>query len=357
MGPQRWRIERIVDAGRREISARRVDARLHAPTSAPHLRIAPPPLPLREPIELVVLDLPQTGDTASAHQPQVAAFARPWPGAAALYRASGADNHVFESLIERPATMGALTAELPAAAPHRWMGGGKLRVRLFGGALASREPESVLRGANMAAIEAAPGVWEVLQFVDAELIGPAEYRLDRLLRGQAGTDPFIGAPTPAGARFVLLDAALKRLDVDAAEIGLATRYRIGPSHLPISDPAFRAVTMTPQAVGLRPYAPAHLNAVRDGVGDVALAWVRRTREGGDVWGVVEPPLAEESERYRVRIMQGGAVARSIDTTAPQMLYTAAMRAADGVVGPFTVSVAQLSAAFGPGPETRITIDG
>ena len=357
LGAQAWRIERIVDAGRRAVSARRVAQRLHRPSTAPRRRVAPPPLPLRAPVEIVTLDLPALGGDPAPTRLHVAAFARPWPGAVAVHRATGPDSFAFETLIERPATVGVLVDDLPAAAPHRWMGGGRLRVRLFGGALASREAASVLRGANTAAVEAAPGVWEVLQFREAELAAPGEYRLDGLLRGQAGTEAFIAAPTPAGARFVLLDGAPGRLEAAADEIGLATRYRIGPAHLPLGDAAFVEMTATPAAVGLRPYAPVHLTATRDGAGGFALRWTRRTRQGGDVWGVAEAPLAEESERYRVRVTQAGVVARSFETTAPSARYDAAMRAEDALVGQFGVSVAQVSAAFGPGPETRIIING
>ncbi len=319
-------------------------------------RAAPPLLPTREPLEITVLDLPLF-DQGPAHQPHVAAFARPWPGAAAVYRASGPDSYAYEGQIERPATMGVLTADMPAGAPHRWMRGDGLRVRLFGGALASRDATSVLRGANTAAIEAAPGVWEVLQFAEATLIDRDEYRLDGLLRGQAGAEPFIGAPTPSGARFVLLDAALRRLELTVDEIGLPVRYRIGPAHLGMDDPSYREIVVTSEAVGLRPYVPAHLSAQRDEAGDFSITWVRRTRRGGDVWGVVEPPLAEERERYRVEILREGVVARSFETDAPSTLYTAAMRAKDNVSGPFTVFVAQISASTGPGPAARMVIDG
>ena len=356
-GARPWRIERIVDAGRREMSARRVERSLRRSATAPRQRAAPPPLPLRAPVEIVTLDLPALGADPAPLRLHVAAFARPWPGAVAIHRATGPDSFVFESLIERPATMGVLLDDLPAAAPNRWMGGARLRVRLFGGALAGRETESVLRGENLAAIEAAPGVWEVLQFADAELTGPGEYLLDRLLRGQEGTEAFIAAPTPAGARLVLLDGALGRLETGLDEIGLETRYRIGPAHLPPGDGAFRDVVATPAAAGLRPYAPAHLTAAPDGAGGFWLRWTRRTRIGGDGWGAVEPPLGEERERYRVRVMQAGAVARSFETGAPTALYDAAMRAEDALSGAVTVAVAQVSAIFGAGPETRMIIDG
>jgi hypothetical protein len=87
-----------------------------------------------------------------------------------------------------------------------------------------------------------------------------------------------------------------------------------------------------------------------------LQWVRRTRSGGDAWGAVEPPIGEERELYRVTVRRGGAAARVTDVDAPRFRYAVAEMAADGAAAPLEIGVAQLSALFGPGPETRISID-
>ena len=71
---------------------------------------------------------------------------------------------------------------------------------------------------------------------------------------------------------------------------------------------------TPQATALRPLAPVHLKAARDGSG-VTFAWIRRTRIDGDSW-VGEVPLGEDSEQYTVDILSGTAVVRTLNATTP-----------------------------------------
>ena len=92
----------------------------------------------------------------------------------------------------------------------------------------------------------------------------------------------------------------------------------------------------------------HLDARWSG-GDLAVSWIRRTRIDGDSWQSVEVPLGEDNESYIVRVLDGTTLLREDTVTSPAWSYTAAMQTADGAVAPFTLAVAQSSAAFGPGP--------
>ena len=116
--------------------------------------------------------------------------------------------------------MGRLVADLYPGPTSRFDLGNVAIVDLAFGTLASVTDLALFGGANALAVEAAPGVWEVLQFGVAELIAPGRYRLSRLLRGQRGTEGAMGAPTPAGARVVVLDEALAPLPVGEAALGL-----------------------------------------------------------------------------------------------------------------------------------------
>ena len=87
-----------------------------------------------------------------------------------------------------------------------------------------------------------------------------------------------------------------------------------------------------------------------------MSWIRRTRIDGDSWASEEVPLGEASERYRVRVVQGGTILREVNLSQPSWTYSAAAQASDGVVPGFTVDVAQVSETFGPGPYTRIMIN-
>jgi len=67
----------------------------------------------------------------------------------------------------------------------------------------------------------------------AELMSPGRWRLRRLLRGQLGTEDAIGDPLPAGARVVLLDAAVTALPISEADMGLPWTWRVGPTRVPV----------------------------------------------------------------------------------------------------------------------------
>jgi hypothetical protein len=344
LGPRRFRVERVSEGGARRIEARRAEPE-GALSPRPERRAAAPALTGREPPEVWAFETP------AAEGVLVAAFADPWPGPIAVQRIDADGGLTLAGLIERPATLGRLTAALPPGAVWRWSREGPLAVRLFGGALAARSEAAVLDGANLAAVEGAAG-WEVLQFADAALTGPDAWAAAPLLRGRFGTEPQAAAGAPEGARFALLDGAVLAIP---AQPGEALRLRVGPAHLPADDPAHRDVAVAVEGAWLRPYAPVRLTAARE-AGGLRLAWVRRTRVGGDAWGAVEPPVGEEREAWRVTVRAGGRVLRVEDVATAGFFYPAEAMAADGAAAPFEIGVAQLSAMVGPGPEARISID-
>ena len=264
------------------------------------------------PPSVAFLDLPQLARERPAHQPLVAVYAGPWPGRIAVWRSPGEDGFELVTTLGRPARIGPLVADLYPGPTSRFDLGNVAIVDLAFGTLASVTDLALFGGANALAVEAAPGVWEVLQFGVAELIAPGRYRLSRLLRGQRGTEGAMGAPTPAGARVVVLDEALAPLPIGEAALGLPANWRIGPASKPVSDRSYRALSFTPEGVGLRPFSVGHVEQPwrtardarrpRDPL-DPPLAGARRRQL--DRAGV---PLAEESEAYEVEILDGATVA-------------------------------------------------
>ena len=192
----------------------------------------------------------------------------------------------------------------------------------------------MLAGANVAAVRNADGAWEIIQFANAVLTGEREYTLSRLLRGQAGSEWAISSTLAAGSAFVILDQQVP--------------LRVVAAGRDIGDASALALEATPHATALRPLAPVHVKAVRDGSG-VTLSWVRRTRIDGDSW-TGEVPLGEDSERYEIDILSGTTVLRTLSATAPSVLYPAANEIADFGVAQTSLSlrVVQLSATVGRG---------
>jgi hypothetical protein len=202
----------------------------------------------------------------------------------------------------------------------------------------------------------------VLQAGTSELLAPGRYRLTRLLRGQRGSELAMGNPTPAGARVVVLDAALAALPIGEAELGLPATWRIGPALRPPSDASYLATSFTPAGVGLRPFSVCHVEQPWRGArepGDLVIRWTRRSRSlAADGWDGV--PLAEESEAYEVEILDGAGVLRTFESTAPRVTYAAAEQIADfgallGSGDTLDLRIFQLSALVGRGSPMAATL--
>jgi hypothetical protein len=160
-------------------------------------------------------------------------------------------------------------------------------VDLVSGTLESVTDMALFGGANVLAVESAPGVWEILQAGSAELIAPGRYRLTRLLRGQCGTELAMGHPVPAGARVVVLDSLLADLPVAEADLGIPKNWRIGPASKPVSDETYVARGFAPEGIGLRPFAPVHVEQPWRKArvpGDLTIRWTRRDQSlAADGW--------------------------------------------------------------------------
>ncbi|MFN3614249.1 MAG: glycoside hydrolase TIM-barrel-like domain-containing protein, partial [Rubrimonas sp.] len=339
-GPRQasFRVERIEDRGERRVLARRSDR--PAPSAVAATAVAAPRLRSVEPVEALAFEAPD------AEGLRVAVWADPWAGPVAVFD-ERAETLAAVATIHRPAAAGLLVA--PAA-------GTAATVRQEGrGLLAQFTARPPGPGSGLAALLHQEGV-ELFHFERAEPVDADVYRLSGLLRGLHGTEFLAAAPLAAETPLVVLDDAVATLAWGTTPLGGTRRLRCVPAHLPPDHHGARAVSVARADPALRPLSVAHLRATPDEDGAVTLAWVRRTRDGGDAWGEVEPPLAEETERYRVRVLSGDRTLRIEDTSSPAFVYTAAMRRADATQGPLIFAVSQLSARFGPGVEKRIAVD-
>lgn len=303
---------------------------------------APPRDPAAPPV-LHVLDLPSDGALADDARPLVAAACDPWRPLD-IHAGAGVETLKRRARLAEPATLGETLTDLPPASPHRLDRGG-VTVRLEGKTLASAPLAAVLAGDNALAIRAPSGDWEVLAFQNAELVAADTWRLSGLLRGQRdglATDVVI----PAGAPVVLLDEAVVPMEVGAFERGVSLMVRAAPAGGPPAGSAMTQVSAVWSGRALRPLSPTHLRT-RLAAGDLQLTWIRRARVGGDVWDG-EVPLGEGAERYRIRVLDGAAVLREVEVSAPAFTYTAAMRAADAPSGAAKIEVSQGGALYGWG---------
>jgi len=351
------RIDRVEDVGYRQIEAVRVEPAIYEKVALLEEAEIQKAFVAPVPVFPVFMDLPLlTGDEV-AHAPHLAVTATPWPGSVAVYSSSFDAGYRLNRLIERSSTIGVTNSALFAARPSRWDRGPGIEVTIYGGTLASASEVQVLNGANLAAIgDGSSDNWEVVQFTKATLIADKTYVLSGLLRGQAGTEAGMPAVWPKGSLVVLLNGVPGQIDLALAARDLARHYRIGPAQRSYNDASYTYEIAAFSGIGLRPYAPCHLKVDKGQSGDVAIAWVRRTRIDGDSWAGLDVPLGEGSERYRLRVLSAGAIVRDVVIGAPQWTYFAAMQAADAITVPYSIEVAQISERFGAGSYAGIIIN-
>ncbi|SFS08136.1 baseplate multidomain protein megatron [Yoonia litorea] len=355
LGDAHYRISRIEDASTRSVEAERVIPQMRAMHSGPEMSSG-----LRAsytgpvPANVLLMDLPLLTGDEIPHAPHVAAYGAPWPGTVALYTAAQDSDYQLEGLYDQPAMVGVTETALPSAAVGLWQRV-SLRVRFAQGSLSSATAEALLGGANTIAIgNGQTDGWEVMQFLNATP-APGGFVLSGFLRGLKGTGLQIPSSWPVGTHVVVINGALRQLDLPSAARGTARHFRFGPATQPMTDASYRYVANTFAGVGLRPYPVVHLRA-REIAGDVLLTWVRCTRVDGDQWDGIDVPLGEDIESYLVRVRQGNTIIRETTVPDPSWAYTAAMRAADGIVGSCELGVAQISARFGAGPMNYVSTD-
>jgi hypothetical protein len=225
--------------------------------------------------------------------------------------------------------MGVALDTLPPAGSALFDAISSLEVELINDAmwLEGRNDDALAAGANLAAVGD-----ELIQFGAVDMIGERRFRLSRLLRGRRGTEWAAGSHV-AGEPFTLITReTLAALEAPAGADAQVLASGVG------DFPAAATASLMVAGEGLRPPSPVHLRATETLGGDLAISWVRRSRQGWTWTDGADTPLGEESERYRLTIA-GPGFARTAETIAPAFVYTAAAREADGP-GPRAVTVIQ-----------------
>ncbi|MEL7303171.1 MAG: glycoside hydrolase/phage tail family protein, partial [Pseudomonadota bacterium] len=222
------RIDEIADHGARVIEARAIDTAVYNAGPSPSRATQVTDAPVVGIATVAFLDLPLLDGTEPESAGYVAAAQSPWPGGINVYRSSSDTGYALATQIAAPSIMGTLAAPLAPSPSDRWTHPAGFDIRLISGELASRTDQDVFDGRNVAAIQHENGAWEVIQFAEAELIGPKHYRIRRVLRGQAGTDGEAVTEIPAGATFVLIDGRESQLEITPGDLNRELNWRYGP---------------------------------------------------------------------------------------------------------------------------------
>jgi hypothetical protein len=175
-------------------------------------------------------------------------------------------------------------------------------------------------------VRAGNGGWEIIGFRDASEIAPRRWRLTGLLRALHGTEDAMASGLAAEAEVVVLDDAVQPLGLDVEEIGRASNWMVDA--VGVADGQAGPFTFAGGLRALTPLSPVHLSARRGADGMVRFSWTRRGRIDSDSWLAAEIPLDEPVEAYRLDILSGGTVVRSIETPTPAYAYPIAQELAD-----------------------------
>lgn len=300
-----------------------------------------------------VLDIPLITDADENTAPLLYVAAGPyadgtWPGAI-VYQATGGEysDELASVPSSSPVTWGYVEELLPYANPNLWDRGTELTVKLQTGELigcteAEANADPTL---NLIAIGNL-GRWEVLQFTTAELVTGKTYTVSGFRRGRRGTE-WAAELHQANDQFVLLDTAQDEA-LGLSEVGTEVSFKAITSGRTGGFP----ITLSDfEGNSLKPYAPTHLDAVKESNGDWTFTWVRRTRVGG-AWTSGTPiPLSEATEEYHLTV--GDGVSSAVKTvTIASYLWDVATQTTDTGAEVMAVdlawSVAQVSAAVGDG---------
>lgn len=314
-------------------------------------RSLPPPPPVWPQPVFGIIDAPILDLSGLAMTPSLLAYAysAPWPGSLFVY--DQGTNGGWRGEIGRPSLIGRLSADLPPGVTARWQYGQTILCQLQGGALASMDALSVLDGGHLVFIDHGEGQWELVQFQQAIEGVDGTWSLSNLLRGQGGTETLAAQTIAAGARLVFYNKNLLPLALETFQFGADYRYGAGPANLSPNDPTFQTVDFSANKIGLRPLAPVHLRIASAAAG-LNLSWIRRSRIGGDEWGVAEIPLVEEEERYHLRFSVNGATVFEVESSMMAYLWSqqdqqsALAGQTSGL--PVHLSIAQFSQSFGYG---------
>jgi hypothetical protein len=167
-----FRLVSVADGEVRGIEAVRQDrAAYDLPPGDPRPASLAGPVVFGTP-QVTMLDLPQISEDQPALRPPVAAHASPWPGKIAVFRSTTTDGFTLLTTFGGRARIGTLAFDLFPGPTSRFDLGNALVVDLLSGTLESVTDVALFGGANGLAIEAAPGVLEIVQAGQAELIAP-----------------------------------------------------------------------------------------------------------------------------------------------------------------------------------------
>jgi hypothetical protein len=304
---------------------------------------------LHGPTSLLLLDLPLSAEALPSRPRLLAAAAgrqAGWRRAELSASFDGGGSWVVAGPTAPPAVIGTALSVPERGGAALFDDRGQVEVELLNETmwLESRSDSALASGDNLAVLGE-----ELIQFAVAVPLGGRRFRLSRLLRGRRGTEWAAGLHS-AGEPFAMIEAeSLTAIDAPLGAIGGEARLLATG----LGDPEGVLAVREVSGEAMRPPSPVHLRALRLANGDLAVTWVRRSRNGWVWLSGSDTALGEETEAYRLTFA-GGGFERSLTLTSPAYLYSADEQAADGLAGPLSIQVVQLGTSLPSRPASLVT---
>jgi hypothetical protein len=214
---------------------------------------------------------------------------------------------------------------------------------------------------------------EVILFKTVTLNDDHTVTLSNLIRGHRGTENWCNDHGVAEKFQIIQTGSTGIAEMDPTQLNAAITARLNT--FSVFGNLNPAATFTFKANVMRPYAPNDIERSDDVSYNSTISWQRRTRYNGQMQdGTGTVPLNEESELYRVYIRTTTVdpltfdptdttqyVRVLADVTTNSAVYTAAMKATDGVSNTqaFYAVVYQVSSSVGvgfPGVSKKLETD-
>lgn len=302
-----------------------------------------------------MFDIPLIRDADENSNPVIQMGAGPyvasWPGAD-IYQEIGGEytTSVHAVPTGRAATWGYAKDALADANPWLWDRGNSVNINVINGTLTSTTEAEI--NANPALNLVYLG-GELLNFTTATLEGDGTYTLTGLKRGRRGTEWACSAHAVAD-EFVLVDN-LDAETFDLSDVGTDLSFKAITNGATATSGFPVGVSFT--GASLKPYAPAHVEAVKESNGDWTIYGVRRTRVGGAWTSGTTIPLSENSEEYEIALDDGSTQVTKTTASLPYTWDVATQTSdmgAEVTAGNLDGTVYQMSDAVGRGYGTAFS---
>lgn len=292
------------------------------PSEPPELIISP------SVIEIIDSHILASADDQLGYYVAVSSDTQDWRGASVELSKDGGASWIDSDSTTSNAIMGSLADSLPAHTHWYRDDVNTLTVDLLREdmELIPATMTEMLNRANLAIIGD-----ELINFSEADQVGPTTWELRGLLRGRKGSGAVAHS---AGERFVLLDSfGVTFIPAELFELGRALTFRVTSFG---AEPGPDSTTITLLGRSQIERQPAYIRTLRSG-GDIIVSWQGVGRLGGGA----SVGMGAYFTGFRVTL---GAT--TVDTAARTVTipYSAG-----------TLSVRQLNSITGPGPAATVTV--